>query len=81
MKDIREKALAKETPVVLIETEYNDARATLDLLIKSNVFLADYEEKGLGINPCDPENYNAEELKKRIPKNGVSFVKELKQNK
>jgi len=77
VKDIREKALAKETPVVLIETEYNDARATLDLLIKSNVFLADYEEKGLGINPCDPENYNAEELNKRIPKNGVRFSREL----
>ena len=77
VKDIREKTLAKETPVVLIETEYNDARAILDLLIKSNVFLADYEEKGLGINPCDPENYNANEIDKRIPKNGVRFDKEL----
>ena len=80
VKDIREKALAKETPVVLIETEYNDARATLDLLIKSNVFLADYEEKGLGINPCDPENYNANEIDKRIPKNNVRFDKELANN-
>lgn len=80
VKDIREKALAKETPVVLIETKYNDARATLDLLIKSNVFLADYEEKGLGINPCAPENYNAEEIDKRFPKNGVRFDKELANN-
>lgn len=80
VKDIREKALAKETPVVLIETEYNDARAILDLLIKSNFFLADYEEKGLGINPCDPENYNANEIDKRIPKNNVRFDKELANN-
>lgn len=77
VKDIREKALAAETPVIIIETKYNDARAALDLLIKSNMFLADYEEKGLGINPCDPENYNAKEIGKRIPKNGVSFVEEL----
>ena len=77
VKDIREKALAKETPVVLVETPYNDSRASLDLLIKANYFLAEYEEKGLGINPCDPENYNAKDLDKRIPKNGVSFVDEL----
>ena len=77
VKDIRGKALAKETPVVLIETKYNDSRAALDLLIKANYFLAEYEEKGLGINPCDPANYNAKDLDKRIPKNGVRFVDEL----
>ena len=77
VKDIRDKALASQTPVVIIETQYYDARAALDLLIKANVFLADYEEKGLGINPCDPDNYNAKDLDKRLPKNGVSFVLEL----
>ena len=80
VKDIREKALAAETPVVIIETKYNDARASLDLLVKSNIFLADYEERGLGINPCDPESYNAKQIDKRIPKNGVRFVQELTNN-
>ncbi len=80
VKSIRKIALAAETPIVIIETKYNDARAALDLLIKSNVFLADYEEKGLGINPCDPENYNAKQIDKRIPKNGVSFIQELTRN-
>lgn len=77
VKNIREKAMATETPIVIIETKYNDARAALDLLIKSNTFIADYEEKGLGINPCDPDNYNAKQIDKRIPKNDVSFVREL----
>ncbi|MBO4924358.1 MAG: hypothetical protein J5382_09590 [Bacteroidales bacterium] len=77
VNDIREKALAKETPIILIETQYDDNRAVLDLLIKSNCFLADYEEKGLGINPCDPDNYNSKEIDKRIPKNGVRFIQEL----
>ena len=75
---IREKALAKETPVVIIESPYNDARAALDLLVKANHFIADYEEKGLGINPCDPENYNSQDIKKMDgPKSKVYFVDEL----
>lgn len=81
VENIRNKALAAETPVVIIESPYNDARAVLDLLIKSNLFIADYEEKGLGINPCAPENYNAKQIDKRIPKNGVSFVQELTNSK
>ena len=81
VENIRNKALAAETPVVLIESPYNDARAALDLLIKSNLFIADYEEKGLRINPCDPENFNAKQIDKRIPKNGVSFVQELTNSK
>ena len=80
VQQIREKALAKETPIVLIETKYNDSRAVLDLLIKSNVFLAHFEEKGLGINPCDPENYNTDGIDKRIPKSGVKFVQEMNRN-
>ena len=77
---IRKKALAKETPIVIIETQYNDARAALDLLIKSNVFLSDFEEKGLGINPCDPENYNSKEIDKFVPKRGVKFIQEVTKN-
>lgn len=80
VQSIREIALPTSAPIVTIETEYNDARAALDLLIKSNVFLADYEEKGLGINPCDPENYNASDIDKRYPKSNVRFVQEVKRN-
>ena len=78
VQSIRDIALPTKAPVILIETQYNDARAALDLLIKSNVFLADLEEKGHGINPCDPVNYNAAEIDKRFPKNNVKFVQELK---
>lgn len=80
VNSIRDMALAKETPIVLIETQYTDARATLDYLVKANVFLADFEEKGLGINPCDPENYIAKEIDKRVPKHKVKFDKELSKN-
>ena len=77
VQSIRNIALPTSAPIVIIETEYNDSRAALDLLIKSNVFLADYEEKGLGINPCDPVNYNAAEIDKRYPKSSVRFVQEF----
>ena len=80
IQSLRSIALPTSAPIVLIETEYNDARAALDLLIKSNVFLADYEEKGLGINPCDPVNFNAAEIDKRYPKNNVKFTQEVKRN-
>ena len=80
VQSIREIALPTSAPIVIIETEYNDARAALDLLIKSNVFLADYEEKGLGNNPCDPVNYNAAEVNKLYPKNDVKFIQEVKRN-
>ena len=81
VNSIRELALAKETPVVIIESPYNDARAALDLLVKANHFIADYEEKGLGINPCAPENYNWKEIDKRIPKNEVSSFRKLTNSK
>lgn len=80
VQSIRDIALPTSAPIVVIETKYNDARAALDLLIKSNVFLADLEEKGLGINPCDPVNYNAAEIDKRLPKNNVKFTQEVKRN-
>lgn len=80
VQSIRNIALPTSAPIVVIETEYNDARAALDLLVKSNVFLADYMEKGLGINPCDPVNYNAAEIDKRYPKNNVKFIQEVKRN-
>ena len=80
VKSIRKIALAAETPIVIIETKYNDARAALDLLIKSNTFIADYEEKGLGINPCDPENFNDRQIHKRGPKGDVKFEKDLTRN-
>lgn len=74
---IRKIAMAEETPVVIIETHYNDARAALDLLIKSNQFIADYEEKGLGINPCDPDNFNDRQIHKRGPKSDAVFEDDL----
>ena len=68
---VRKYAMSAETPVILIESKYNDSRAALDLIIKANVFLSDYEEKGLGINPCDPANYGS--IDKRKPKSGIKF--------
>lgn len=80
VQSIRDNALPVNAPIVLIETKYEDARAALDLIIKSNVFLSDYEEKGLGVNPCDPINYNAAEIDKRYPKSNVRFVQEVKRS-
>lgn len=78
VESVRELAIAKDTPVVLIESEYDDSRAAMDMLIKANVFLADYEEKGLGVNPCNPMNYSS--IDKRGPKGGVKFAQELNQS-
>ena len=77
---IREKAIAKNTPIVLIESQYNDARAAMDLLIKANVFLADYEEKGLGVNPCFPNNYSSPQIDKQVPRGEICFENEVKRN-
>jgi len=80
VESIRKITLAAETPIVFIETKYNDARAAMDLLIKANTFIADYEEKGLGINPCDPENFNDRQIHKIGPKSDVKFEKDLIKN-
>lgn len=77
VKGIRRNALTEETPIILIETPYTDDRAALDLLIKSNVFLADYEEKALGINPCDPVSYNDKKIHKNTPKYSIDFAQLL----
>ena len=43
----------------------------IDYLVKTNIFLFDYEEKGLGLNPCHPANYSS--INKLVPKGGIKF--------
>ena len=48
---LRNIAIPPKTPILTIETDYDSPLATIDLLIKANVFLSDLGEKGYGINP------------------------------
>lgn len=74
---IREIAIPTNMPILIIETDYNSPLATIDLLIKSNIFLADLGEKGYRINPNDPPIYSS--VDKTEPINKVLFKEEYKQ--
>lgn len=80
----REKEIAKrlldnvipyQTPIVFIESELNSPLATIDLMVKSNVFISYVGEKCYGINPNSPENYSS--IDKEFPIQGVKFLEEL----
>lgn len=77
-KQIRTKVIPAKAPIITVETEHDNALATLDLLVKSNVLLAAIGEQGYGINPYSPPNYS--EIDKRVPIGGISFIDELKRN-
>lgn len=78
VEDIRECAVPEKTPIIIIETDYDSPLATIDLLIKSNVFLSDLGEKGYGINLNDPPTYS-KNIDKAKPVNNVKFRLEYKQ--
>ncbi|MCI5619269.1 MAG: NADAR domain-containing protein [Rikenellaceae bacterium] len=80
----REKEIAKrlldnvipyQTPIVFIESALNSPLATIDLMVKSNVFISYVGEKCYGINPNSPENYSS--IDKEFPIQGVKFLEEL----
>lgn len=73
---LREIAVPAKMPILIIETNYDSPLATIDLLVKSNVFLADLGEKGFGINPNSPPNYSS--VQKENPINKVLFRSEFK---
>lgn len=77
-RQIRTKVIPAKAPIITVETEYDNALATLDLLVKSNVLLAAIGEQGYGINPYSPQNYS--EVDKRVPISGISFIQELERN-
>ena len=78
VKDIREYAVPEKMPILIIETDYDSPLATIDLLIKSNVFLADLGEKGYGINLNDPPKYTST-IDKSKPISNVKFRSEYRQ--
>ena len=67
------KVLPPETPIISIETEHNSPLATIDLLVKANVLIANIAEKYNGINPCDPKNVYGQYFKAK-PMNNVAFA-------
>ena len=79
-KQIREVAIPNKTPVITVETDFDNALASLDLLIKSNVLIGYIGENCKKINPLSPPNYNAQDIDKRKPINTVKFIKDLKDN-
>ena len=72
---LRKIAIPSKMPILIVETEYDSPLATIDLLVKTNVFLADLGEKGYGINPNSPPNYSS--IQKRDPINKVLFKSEF----
>ena len=77
VEDIRENAIPSNIPILIIETDFDSPLATIDLLIKSNVFLSDLGEKGYGINLNDPPTYS-KSIDKSKPVNNVKFRSEFK---
>ena len=66
--------MPKHLPVITINTDHISPLATLDLLYKANMFVAELGEKYYRTNPNDPSNYNGNGIDKRVPKNGVRFT-------
>ena len=78
VRQIRECAIPKKTPVIVIETEFDNALASLDLLVKTNVLIGYIGEQCKRINPYSPPNYIAEDIDKRKPIYTPKFIKDLK---
>lgn len=74
-REIREKALPENMPVVEIRTELDNPLATIQLLIDALTFVFNVAERCFDINPNSPKNYSA--IDKRIPKNSIPFAQEL----
>ena len=74
-REIREKALPDNMPVVEIRTELDNPLATIQLLIDALTFVFNVAERCFDINPNSPKNYSS--IDKRIPKNSIPFAQEL----
>lgn len=74
-REVREKALPENMPVVEIRTELDNPLATIQLLIDALTFLFNVAERCFDINPNSPKNFSA--IDKRIPKNSIPFAQEL----
>lgn len=72
---IRQIAVPSRTPIVLIETEHDSPMATLDMLVKTHVFMSYLCEQEYKVNPYSPPNYS--NVDKRFPINGMSFITHL----
>lgn len=75
-KQLLDDVIPYKTPIVLIKTGWDSPLATLDLLVKSNVFISFVGERCYGINPNSPSNYS--DIDKRFPISGVKFLAELR---
>ena len=74
-REIREKALPDNMPIVEIRTELDNPLATIQLLIDALTFVFNVAERCFDINPNSPKNFSA--IDKRIPKNSIPFAQEL----
>ena len=68
-------AMPNHLPIITIQTDHVTPLATLDLLYKANMFVAELGERYHQTNPNDPNCYNY--IDKRLPKNGVKFQKDF----
>ena len=68
-------AMPNHLPIITIQTDHVTPLATLDLLYKGNMFVAELGEKYHRTNPNDPNIFNY--IDKRVPKNNVKFQKDF----
>ena len=69
-------AMPMHLPIITIRTDLLTPLATIDLLYKGNMFVAELGEKYHGTNPNDPSNFSG--IDKRVPKNSVDFEPDFK---
>ena len=71
IRNIRKLAVAPKTPIITISTEQEGAKASLELMLKTNVLTSYICEQGHKINPNSPPNYS--DIDKRAPRS-ISFT-------
>lgn len=76
---IMDKVIPSKTPIVTIFSDYDSPMTTIDMLVKSNVLIAEICEGCYGINPYSPQNYSS--IDKRVPMHGISFIEELERRR
>lgn len=74
---VREKAFAKNMPIVEIYTELKSSLATIQLLLSALHFTFDLAENHHGINPNSP--FNPSGIDKRVPISQVRFSSAIQQ--
>lgn len=76
VKELRDKVIPKQMPLVVLTSGHDTALATVDLEIKAGMFCSELSNAN-NVNINDPKNYA--KIDKLFPRNGVKFEKDFKE--